>query len=404
MRQAACAGMDVMNIWTFLLFVISLGVLILIHELGHFAMAKLFNVYVKEFSIGFGPTLFKFKKGETQYSIRALPLGGYVAMVGEEADDPDITIPKERSLLGIKKYKRAIIMSAGIVLNFVLAFVLFFVSNVAFEQKEFRRDINVIDGSPAAVAGLVTSTADERILIDIEALDAGDIPVTLSGTSQQYYVKFMGFESYDDELIDGLVFSYMQAGERIVYTPATSGETASFMLPLATRLPDQDPVPFSVSITLTSIAVGDSFAFEDIGINLLHKFWYTFGESLQVAGQQWVEGTTLIARAIGGLFIGEGIGDVGGIIAIFNTSSSIFTNLGLGPYIYLWGLISVNLALFNLLPFPGLDGWHLLVISIEGIFRKEIPAKFKNIVSMIGLFILFGLMILLLFKDIIALF
>ena len=393
-----------MNIETFLLFVISLGVLILIHELGHFAMAKLFNVYVKEFSIGFGPTLFKFKKGETQYSIRALPLGGYVAMVGEEADEPDISIPKERSLLGIKKYKRAIIMSAGIVLNFVLAFVLFFVSNVAFEQKEFRRDINVLSGSPAAVAGLVTSTPDERILIDIEALDAGDIPVTLSGTTQQYYVKFMGFESYDDELIDGLVFSYMQAGERIVYTPSAVGETATFLLPLSTRLPDQDPVPFSVSITLNSIAVGDSFAFEDIGINLLHKFWYTFGESLQVAGQQWVEGTTLIARAIAGLFVGEGIGDVGGIIAIFNTSATIFTNLGLGPYIYLWGLISVNLALFNMLPFPGLDGWHLLVVGIEGIFKKEIPAKFKNIVSMIGLFILFGLMILLLFKDIIALF
>jgi len=396
--------MDVMNIWTFLLFVISLGVLILIHELGHFAMAKLFNVYVKEFSIGFGPTLFKFKKGETQYSIRALPLGGYVAMVGEEADDPDITIPKERSLLGIKKYKRAIIMSAGIILNFVLAFLLFFVSNVAFEQKEFRRDINVLAGSPASVAGLVSSIPDERILIDIEALDAGDIPVTLSGTAQQYYVKFIGFESYDDELIDGLVFSYMQAGERIVYTPADAGETATFLLPLATRLPDQDPVPFSVSITLNSVAVGDKFAFEDIGINLLHKFWYSFGESLQVAGQQWVEGTTLIARAIGGLFVGEGIGDVGGIIAIFNTSATIFTNLGLGPYIYLWGLISVNLALFNMLPFPGLDGWHLLVISIEGIFKKEIPTKFKNIVSMIGLFILLGLMILLLFKDIIALF
>jgi len=393
-----------MNIWTFLLFVISLGVLILIHELGHFAMAKLFNVYVKEFSIGFGPTLFKFKKGETQYSIRALPLGGYVAMVGEEADDPDITIPKERSLLGIKKYKRAIIMSAGIILNFVLAFLLFFVSNVAFEQKEFRRDINVLAGSPASVAGLVSSIPDERILIDIEALDAGDIPVTLSGTAQQYYVKFIGFESYDDELIDGLVFSYMQAGERIVYTPADAGETATFLLPLATRLPDQDPVPFSVSITLNSVAVGDKFAFEDIGINLLHKFWYSFGESLQVAGQQWVEGTTLIARAIGGLFVGEGIGDVGGIIAIFNTSATIFTNLGLGPYIYLWGLISVNLALFNMLPFPGLDGWHLLVISIEGIFKKEIPTKFKNIVSMIGLFILLGLMILLLFKDIIALF
>jgi RIP metalloprotease RseP len=124
-----------MNIWTFLLFIVSLGVLIFIHELGHFTMAKLFNVYVKEFSLGFGPVVFKRKKGETQYSIRALPLGGYVSMYGEETVEVDQTIPKERSLLGIKKYKRALIMSAGILLNFVLAFLLFFVSNVAFEQR-----------------------------------------------------------------------------------------------------------------------------------------------------------------------------------------------------------------------------------------------------------------------------
>ena len=393
-----------MNIGTFSLFIVSLGVLIIIHELGHFAMAKLFKVYVKEFAIGFGPTLIKFKKGETQYSIRALPLGGYVAMVGEEAEGEDVNIPRERSLLGIRKYKRAIIMSAGIVLNFVLAFVLFFVSNAAFEQKEFRRDINVLANSPAAISGLVTSTPDERILIDVEALDRGDIPVTLSATSDAYYVKFIGFNSYDDELIDGITFSYVQAGQSIVYVPQAEGETATFELPIITRLPDQEDVPSSVSITLTSIAVNDKFAFEDIGINLLHTFRYTIGESFQVAGRQWVEGTTLIARAIGGLFIGQGIGEVGGIIAIFNTSATIFTNLGLGPYIYLWGLISVNLALFNLLPFPGLDGWHLFVLGIEGIFKKEIPAKVKNIVSMIGLFILLGLMVLLLFKDIINLF
>ncbi|MEY3692610.1 MAG: regulator of sigma protease, partial [Bacillota bacterium] len=82
---------------------------------------------------------------------------------------------------------------------------------------------------------------------------------------------------------------------------------------------------------------------------------------------------------------------------------SILNNLGLGSYIFIWGLISVNLAVFNLLPFPGLDGWHLLVITIEGIFKKEIPASFKNTISLIGFFILMSLMVFLLIRDILAL-
>jgi regulator of sigma E protease len=103
------------------------------------------------------------------------------------------------------------------------------------------------------------------------------------------------------------------------------------------------------------------------------------------------------------IFQGQNLDQVGGIVAIFSTTSSILTNLGIGSYIFIWALISVNLAVFNLLPFPGLDGWHLLVITIEGIFQREIPSRLKNVVSMIGFFILMSLMVILLIKDILAL-
>jgi regulator of sigma E protease len=389
-----------MNIWTFLLFIVSLGVLITIHELGHFLMAKAFNVYVKEFSLGFGPVLFKFNKGETQYSIRALPLGGYVAMYGEETTEADANIPKERSLLGIKKHKRAIVMAAGIVLNFVLAFVLFFVSNVAFEQKEFRRDVNVLANSPAFNAGLVTSTEATPVKIDFDAIDVGNIAVTISDTTDVYYLKFVGFKTYDDEFVDGITFAYTEAGELIEYIPDSVTDSVTFPLPIQTYTSDTEYVESTIDITLNAIASGDEFVWEDTGINLLHTYRYNFIEAIAVAGQDWVEGTTLIAKALGGLFVGQGIGDVGGIIAIFDTSATVLTNLGLGSYIFMWGLISVNLALFNLLPFPGLDGWQLLVVTIEGVFRREIPPKIKNIVSTIGLMLLLGLMFLLLIKDI----
>jgi regulator of sigma E protease len=112
---------------------------------------------------------------------------------------------------------------------------------------------------------------------------------------------------------------------------------------------------------------------------------------------------TLIVDTVINLFRGQNLDQVGGIVAIFSTTSSILTNLGLGSYIFIWGLISVNLAIFNLLPFPGLDGWHLLIITIEGITKKEIPSTLKNIISLIGFVILMGLMVLLLFRDLINL-
>ncbi|MFZ9782085.1 MAG: site-2 protease family protein [Bacilli bacterium] len=130
---------------------------------------------------------------------------------------------------------------------------------------------------------------------------------------------------------------------------------------------------------------------------------YTFTEALVESGRDWWRGVTLIVDTVVNLFRGQNLDQVGGIVAIFSTTSSILNNLGLGSYIFIWGLISVNLAVFNLLPFPGLDGWHLLVITIEGIFKKEIPSQWKNVISLIGFFILMGLMVFLLVKDILAL-
>ena len=107
-------------------------------------------------------------------------------------------------------------------------------------------------------------------------------------------------------------------------------------------------------------------------------------------------------EALGNLFIGKGFENLGGPIALFKESANALNQYGLGTFIYLWGAISVNLGLFNLLPFPALDGWHLLVVIIEGITKKEIPNKVKNIVSTIGMILLFVLMGIVLIKDIVS--
>ena len=134
------------TILSLILFFIALGVLITIHELGHFIAAKSFKVYCSNFSIGFGPKIvnIKRKNGETNFKIGVFPVGGYVSMYGEGVELPSgVNIPKSRSLEGISRYKRLIIMASGIVMNFVLAYIIFFICASCFPQYNIPY-INVV--------------------------------------------------------------------------------------------------------------------------------------------------------------------------------------------------------------------------------------------------------------------
>jgi regulator of sigma E protease len=378
------------------LFLLSLGLLIFIHELGHFTMAKIFKVYVKDFSLGFGPALLKIKGKETQYCLRVLPLGGYVLMYGEQVEEGDLQIPKERSLLGIKKYKRALVMSAGIILNFVLALVLFFVANIGFQQQ--RITATIAEDSVGANAGILSGE-----VVNLNAIVTDQLVASING--QDYFIRFTGFESANDDLIDVIEFYQVIDEEIVVFEPSSLTDEVTFYVPVRTYSNNLDYESREVSLTLNAASIDDQYKFQTTGITFYNNYFrYTFTESIRASGQDWWQGFTLIGKAIGNLFIGQGVSEVGGIIAIFSVTSEVYSTLGLGAYIYLWGFISVNLALFNLLPFPGLDGWHLLVIGIEGITRREIPMKIKNAVSMVGVLLLLGLMILLIVRDIFTFF
>jgi regulator of sigma E protease len=381
------------------LFLLSLGILILIHELGHFLVAKAFNVYVREFSIGFGPILLSWTKGETKYVLKAFPLGGYVAMVGEEVSGADLNVPFERSLLGISKPKRAMVLSAGIILNLVLAFVLFFASNWGFTQRTLTNQMVISETSVAAEAGIVNG----EVLV-FAPLNDGSIPVTTEQGVNTHQLFINDFETYEDTLSTLLKIGKVVDGTFVAYAVDGLADFVEFQLPV--RIYD-NPTTFTerqVTIRLDAIATEDGFSLEPLGIGFYVIMTdFTFVEAIAEAGRDWWRGVTLIVDTVINLFRGQNLDQVGGIVAIFSTTSSILNNLGLGSYIFIWGLISVNLAVFNLLPFPGLDGWHLLVIAIEGIFKREIPSRLKNMVSVIGFFILMSLMVFLLIKDILAL-
>jgi regulator of sigma E protease len=381
------------------LFLLSLGILILIHELGHFLVAKAFNVYVREFSIGFGPVLLSWTKGETRYVLKAFPLGGYVAMVGEEVSGADLNVPFERSLLGISKPKRAMVLSAGIILNLVLAFVLFFASNWGFTQRTLTNQMLITETSVAAQAGIENG----EVLV-FAPLNDGSIPVTTEQGVNTYQLFINNFETYEDTLSTLLNIGKNIDTTFVAYTVDSLSDFVEFQLPVRTY---QDATTFidrQVTIRLDAIATDEGFRLEPLGIGFYVIVTdFTFVEAIAEAGRDWWRGVTLIIDTVINLFRGQNLDQVGGIVAIFSTTSSILNNLGLGSYIFIWGLISVNLAVFNLLPFPGLDGWHLLVITIEGIFKKEIPSQLKNVVSVIGFFFLMSLMVFLLIKDILAL-
>ena len=134
-----------------------------------------------------------------------------------------------------------------------------------------------------------------------------------------------------------------------------------------------------------------------------HERWLG-AEAFQYAGEKWVDGTSLIFQTVGKLFIGQGWNSVGGPLAILTQSSTIFRNNPFSVYIRMWGLISVNLAVMNLLPIPGLDGWHIVVTLIESVIRRKLPAKFKKWASRIGLIFVFGLMIVILGLDVLRIF
>lgn len=422
-----------------IIFLLSLTGLVLIHELGHFAMAKLFKVYCREFSIGMGPLIFKHKRkgGETQFSIRAIPIGGFVSMVGEDANDnaamggqkdpldktqTDITaadlteeekfimsLPKERRLDGIAKWKRAIIMAAGVIMNMILAFFLFLGMNLNVHviDNKYRSFNEVVLDSNAEKAGITTEDVFKAGQISYRIT----IKDTLGQVDENKYTYTIKEDTLDEvyfttgtDLYNFFSTTYVTLDDDNQSINLSDGDYINYKLTT-----DEDVIKniklYASANTSTDDdgnTIIDSYSFPKIGIGF-HTRKYNPGEVIKYTFSDIGDSSVAIIKALGTLFTKEGIEQVGGPIAIFQLSAE-YSSLGFEYYCMLWGLISVNLAVMNFLPFPGLDGWHFLVLIVEGITRKEMPKKAKNIASMIGLGLLFILMILITLKDIINLF
>ncbi|MFC1625922.1 RIP metalloprotease [Patescibacteria group bacterium] len=337
-------------------FIIVLSVLILVHELGHFLAARRAGIWVEEFGIGIPPRIWGKKIGETLYSINALPFGGFVKLHGENSGE-DVTDPK-RSFLGKSKKVRALVIVAGIVMNFLLAIVTF---GIVYSftgiprQTDTIKVMDVVDSSPAQMAGITV----------------GDILKSVNGKEVKTNSEFIN-------LIDE------QRGKKV---------TLGLNDRKVTLAPREDPPegegPLGVVISTTEIYYPPIYLRPFYGISYGFKDAVYWGTTI-------ASGLLQVAHQLSGGVIPKGIAGPVGIYAVTSEVAK-FGTLSLINFV---GILSVNLAILNIIPFPALDGGRLLFIGIEAVIKRRINSKIESIVNTAGFIFLIGLLLILTFNDI----
>ncbi|MBU1557913.1 site-2 protease family protein [Patescibacteria group bacterium] len=363
---------------TVILFIAILAVLILVHELGHFLAAKKLGMRVDEFGIGFPPRLFSFKKGETEYSINLIPLGGFVKIFGEDPDLESISgSDSSRSLVNKPRWAQAIVMSAGVIFNIIFAWILI--------------SIGLMSGMPMSVDQFNQEDIKDASVVLVGVME--DSPAFESGLKVGDKILFM--ESGDDSLqnfnSDEMKEFISNHGGQEIDLLYKRGKTES---------------AFATVIPVDGI-IGEQYA---IGINMDNIGTVQFLPHVALwEGLKLTFG--LIASIVVGLFaliasLVQGTGDLSqvtgpvGIVGLVGNAAEF-------GFIYLLSFtafISINLAVLNSIPFPALDGGRLLFIIIESVIRKNIKPVIANSLNLIGFVLLITLMAAVTFNDILKLF
>lgn len=362
------------------IFIVILLVLVLVHEFGHFFTAKKFGIRVDEFGFGFPPKLFGFKKGETEYTFNLLPIGGFVKIFGENPDEENTTGPDaDRSFVNKPKWKQAIVLFAGIFANFLLAWLLFSIgfmsglpTSVGSERAGFKlQDVNlvvvsVLAKSPAEKAGL-------KIGDKIVNIKSGDnFTTSVSPETVKSFVVEGGGKEIDIGYIRGKNAEVSFA--KVIPSPnATDGKPA-------------------IGISMDEIGTAKLPFFTAILEGLRLDWDMTKGTAVGLY--------TLIYEGIRGKGSFAAVTGPVGMVGIVGDAYQF----GLVYLLSFAALISINLAIINLLPFPALDGGRLFFLLIEKIKGSRINPKVANTANMIGFGLLILLMVVITYHDIVKLF
>jgi len=342
-----------------ILAILIFGVLIATHELGHFAAAKLSDVKVNEFSIGMGPLIFSKQKGETLYSLRAFPIGGFCAMEGEDEADENAD---PRSFQKASRLRQFFILFSGAAMNFLTGLVLIailFINSAGFIRPTFD---NYIEGYGLEECGLIP----------------GDIFVELDGHNIYTYGNLTTYLS--------------RAGDCIDFVVERDGKTVrldNVCMPLQERVSEDGSISW-----LRGFYVGR----EIVPATFFSRMQYTWYTAIDFVRTVWLSLGDLISGAYG-------LRDLSGPVGIVDTMNQIgeqsaSTADAIQDLLYLAAFIAINLAVMNLLPLPALDGGRIFFLLLNAILPWKIPAKYEGYVHMAGMALLMGLMVVVTLSDV----
>jgi regulator of sigma E protease len=361
---------------TIIIFIIILAVLIIAHEFGHYLIARLFKIRVDEFGIGLPPKAKTIgKRWGTKFTLNWLPFGGFVKIFGEDYEEVKNDEDYKKSFVSKAKWKQAFVLLAGPFANVLVAVILFAAtfmigipSTVHDDMSRFYSDIN-----------LTIVEVGEDSSADLSGILAGDVVESLAvGGNNLEDLSPIGFSNFIKENQDETFLLTVKRGEE--FLPVT----------LESQFNEETGTPL-VGVALDYVG--------ELKLPFFRGVYEGFTYTLYV-GQQMV---SMLADLLGGIFSGgadlSGVVGPIGIVELVGQSSE----KGIAFILSFAALISVNLAIINLIPFPALDGGRLLFVVIESITRKRIKAKISGVVNMVGFSILILLMLIVTYKDIVRL-
>ena len=354
--------MDIASMAVILQVILVFGLIVFVHELGHFLAAKWAGVGVERFSLGFGPKILGKQVGETEYLLSAIPLGGYVKMVGEDVGEDIDPALQQLSFSQKSLSKRFIIVSAGPVSNLFWAFVIFTVTFLSFGVNlpvDAPKIGGVQEGWPAQKAGL----------------ESGDEVLSVGGTPVQTWEEM------------AKIIQQGQGEEtRLVVTKNTTGQTVELSI-----IPElRDDLAGSEGAKKYAIGITPAIQVKTVSA----------GEAIFLGAEQTWLWTKLIVGSLIKLFRGEvSTKELGGPILIAQVAGQQ-AKLGLDYLLRFAAIINVNLAIFNLLPIPVLDGGHLLFFSVEAILGRPLSMRSREMAWRVGFFVILTLIVLVFYNDI----
>ena len=385
---------------TILVFLLLLSVLVLIHEAGHFFVAKKFGIKVEEFGFGFPPRMFSYKRGETIYSLNWLPIGGFVKLYGEDEagggkiriSKSEIRNDKDRAFFARTAWQRALVLVAGVVMNAVLAVVIFY---IFLGISGFKTDLPLL--SDYKFFG-VNQTNTQEVVISAIAKNSPAEKQGLKSTTKVIAVngwkitdtkKFIDIVNLNKGKEIEITWSSLQTNDvhKTKITPRLSPPKSEGALGIGL---------FSMSTAALNYATPIQKIFSGIThpINLMAYNLNVMAKLVQISLEK--KTTEPLSQGLSGPV---GIASItGSILEIQNLKEKILQLLNLA------GILSISLAFFNALPIPALDGGRLFFILIEATIGRKVNQRFEAVTHTVGMIILLTLMALITFKDIIKLF